>query len=249
MGCTPPFSSSLFLGCTWASPLSFSGIHFLLFLWDLLQPPPFEGGTTHLLILVFLQDTLTQLLFFPGGTHTLPSPSVGCACTSLFIQDLPTHPLLLLFFLGCTHASSPFLQDALLPSSFFWDAPLPPPPFFFFLQDTLTQVLLLWDGLTDLFFFRMHSSISSFFLLPPNLILCKDQLLPGPLGTIPCTSLWIPTVQPAPKVQSKNPTEDVFGKISTEAIWGREQSDSQAGFSMQAAAWEMLPRATPPREP
>lgn len=43
VGCIPAFSSSLFVGCTWASPLSFSGMHphLLLFpfLWDFLTSP------------------------------------------------------------------------------------------------------------------------------------------------------------------------------------------------------------------
>lgn len=168
MGCTPPFSSSLFVGCTWASPLSFSQMHFLLFC----------GIYSNLLLLREAPPMSSFVFFFAGYTHS-----------SSFFQEAPTHPLLLLwdalahlFYPGSTHTSAPpaFFSGmhSRISSSFFWDAPLPPPPFFCrihshrsffcgidsqssFFQDALKHLLL--------------------FFLPPNLILCKDQFPPGPL--------------------------------------------------------------------
>lgn len=208
MGCTPPFSSSLFVGCTWASPLSFSQMHFLLFcgiysnLLLLREAPPMSS------FIFFFCRIHSQLLFFPGGTHASPSPSVGCTCTSLlsriyphirspcfFFWDALTH--LLLLFLGCTPTSSSF-----------------------FLQDTLTQVLLLWDRLAELFFSGCTQASPPFFPTP------KPHPLQGPVSprptALPYGSQQLNLPQRWSHMHPKNPTEDLFGKISTEGIWGRE---------------------------
>lgn len=222
MASTPLLSSFPFLGCTWASSLSLSGMHphLLPLFCGIYSHHPILGDTLiSSSFFFFLWDTLTQLLFFPGNTHTNPSPSVGC--TTLFVLDLPTHLPLQLFsgmhscipsssFAGCTPH---LLSLGCTPTS---------SSSFFFLQDTPTQVLLLWDGLTDLFFFSGCTQASLFFPTPPTSSFAR---------TIPCTSSRIPTAQPAPKVGPKTPSEDVRGKISREGIWGREQSLGNASQS------------------
>lgn len=197
----PSLSSSSFVGYTWAFPFHFLGCTPTCspFLWDLLMFSPFERYP-HLLILFFF--------FFEGYTSTVPLFSrrhprkpfsfSGVHLHSSFYPG-STHasvpPAFFFFFLGCTQASPPpFLWDALPISSFFQDAPLPPPPFFCKIHSHSS----CFCGMNSrfVFFFRMHSSISSFVFLPSNLIHRKDQLLPGSLGTIPCASLRIPTAQP-----------------------------------------------------
>lgn len=186
--------------------LSFSGMHLGISTFS------FFEGFTRISSSFFLWDTLTQLLFFPGGTHTSLSPFGGCACTSLFTQDLPTHPLLG-FFLRCTHAS--------------------PPPFFagstphllLFLGCTPYLLLLLHSHIScfcgmnpwiSSFFFRMHSSISSFVSHPQTLSIARTscsqahwELFP----VLPSGSQQLNLHQRCSHRYLKDPTEDVFGKI------------------------------------
>lgn len=160
--------------------LSFCGMHLGIpsfffsdalspFLWDLLQSPPFKGGTTHVLILFFfLQDTLTAPLFSRRHPR-IPFSFCGMHLHISFIQDLPTHPLpllffwdalthLLLLFLGCTPTSSSFFFCRIHSHRSFFCGIDSQSSYF---QDALKHLLLLF--------------------LPPNLILCKDQFPPGPL--------------------------------------------------------------------
>lgn len=237
MGCTPPFSSFLFLGCTWASSLSLSGMHPHQFPFFVGFTPPFEGYP-HLLIpffFFFKWDTLTHLLcfsrahphnsfsfcgmhspFYPGSTHTSAPPA--------FFWDALMHLLLL------------FCRDSVPTSSFFWDAPLPPP--LIFLQNTITQVLLLWDGLTDVSLFFFSGCLRASFFFPFYL---QGPVVPRPTGNHSLHFLKDSNSSTCPKAGAththpKTSTEDISGKISREGIWGREQSHFQAWLSLGNAS-------------
>lgn len=110
----------------------------------------------------------------------------------------------------------------------------------------------MWDRLTDLFLFRMHSSISSFFSYPQTLSFARTSCSQAHWELFPALlyrSQQLNLPQRCSHTHPKNPTEDVFGKISREGIWGREQSHSQAGLSTLAAAWESFPEQPHPGSP
>lgn len=233
----PPFSWDalghllfLFLGCT---PISSSFLS--CGISSHLPSPPFEGYPLLLILFFyFLQGTLSQLLSFPGGTHASPSPFVGCACTSLFYPGSPhaSAAPAALFFSGMhSHISSSFSAGCTPHLLLFLGCT--PTSSSSFLQDTLKSISR-FCGMNPWISSSFSGCTQASLLFPtPNLIHCQDQLLPGPLGITPCTSLRIPAARPAPKAHPEQPAGDVFGKRSAEGTWGREQSDSQGCLSMQ----------------